>query len=230
MKRILSVIKLAVLVLVFLILLLIVGRISGLMKSSKSLDSILFGHKTVIENTETFIAGINKISELSTACFFEEKPLIGSKYRTRQRTAYKPDMSKNLIQTFLDGSEITSGTIVDSMETAKIVYVVQGKVRAGYDLSALGSQDISISYDTLYVRLPEPEIFDVIVNPSDITEFDRVGSWSEEEINRIIRNAKEEIKKDAIDSGIMEKAESAGKDKLISLFKSLGCGTVVINE
>ena len=84
--------------------------------------------------------------------------------------------------------------------------------------------------DTLTINLPDVEIFDVIVNPSDLEEFDRYGEWTEDEITVIVSKAKEEIKQDAIDFGIMEKAVSAGKEKMVSLFKTFGFNEVVFVE
>ena len=117
--------------------------------------------------------------------------------------------------------------LIDSTKVGDIVFIVKTRVRAGYDFSKIGENDLTVRGDTLSIKLPEVEIFDIIANPSDWEIYDRTCDWDDSEIRAIQTNAKEGIKQDAIDYGIMEKAASFGKESLSSLFKTFGFAEVV---
>jgi len=116
---------------------------------------------------------------------------------------------------------------IDSTKVGDIVFIVKTRVRAGYDFSKIGENDLTVSGDTLSIKLPEVKIFDIIANPSDWEIYDRTCAWEDSEIRAIQTNAKEGIKQDAIDYGILEKAASFGKESLSSLFKTFGFAEVV---
>lgn len=170
------------------------------------------GHRLTAERTLNLVTEIRKISEFTTACYFAEKPLVAGK--------------KIKLGSYIGGMLILppgAGALVpDTLQVARLAYIVHGKVRAGYDLSGIADDGLFVRGDTLYLTLPEPKIFDVIVNPGDVEEFDRQGSWSDEEINRLLGNARAEIEADAIKDGILLKAEDTGKEKLAALFATFG--------
>lgn len=118
----------------------------------------------------------------------------------------------------------------DSTQIGRIVFTVNTKVRAGYNLSNLNQDDLVISGDTLKINLPPVEIFDIIANPSDWKIFHREGTWEDDEIRTIQSKAREIIREDAIASGLLEKAASCGKEELVSLFKTFGFSVVALNE
>lgn len=192
----------------------------------------LFGSSPLtIEKTDNVVSEIRKISEFTTACFYEEKTLIGERYRMKKTPVYKKTAGDNSLMSFLGvQKKEQDGTIVDSVLIAKIAYITHGMVRAGYDLSKISDDGFIIKGDTLKVYLPQVEIFDVIVNPSDLDEFDRYGNWSEEQTTEIISKAKDEIKQDAIEYGLLDKAVSSGKKKFESLFKTFGFNYVLLMD
>ena len=118
--------------------------------------------------------------------------------------------------------------IIDSTQVGKIVFIVTTKVRAGYDLSKISKDDLTVSGDTLKVQLPPAEIFDIIANPSDWRIFYSEGDWEDGEIRAIQSGAKDDIREDAIAFGLLEKAESFGKEEIVSLFKSFGFKEVLL--
>ena len=215
MKKISFIIKLALTALIVIAGLSLVGKYTDLLPEKWN-PGKLFSHPLIIDKTETIVNEIRGISEFTTACFYEEKAMIGNKYQTKET------VTSNLMD--LLGLPKTG----EHKELARIAYITKGKVRAGYDLSKIDDSGIRVSKDTLFVSLPKPEIFDVIVNPSDIREFDRQGQWSEDEINRIISKAKDEIRMDALSYGLMDKASTTGEDKLVALFKSFGFNQVIL--
>lgn len=189
-----------------------------------------FASPLTIDKTENVVSEIKRISEFTTACFYEEKTLIESHYQIVETPVYKKAESDNKVMNLLGIQQKQLDSVVVDSVLAQIAYITHGKVRAGYNLSRINDDGLLIKGDTLTINLPDVEIFDIIVNPSDLEEFDRYGEWTEDEITVIVSKAKEEIKQDAIDFGIMEKAVSSGKEKMVSLFKTFGFNEVVFVE
>ena len=157
-----------------------------------------------IDPTASVVEEIRKISEFTSACYYEEYVIQDTKE--------------------------ASGNALLKMVKSKpeVVILSKGKVRAGVDLGKITPEDIKVSNDTLRINLPQPEIFDVIVNPSDYEIFSENGDWSHDEISRIIQKGKENLQQHALDEGIIGKAGETGKKKLESLFQTLGYKVVEI--
>ena len=190
----------------------------------------LFKHELKIDKTSNVISQIKKISQFTTACFYEEKVLRHDKYKQIEKKVYTQkmtaiDRAKGLIGV-ADKPEYT--TVADSSINGTIVFIVKTKVLAGFNLGKISENDLRISGDTLSVKLPEAEIFDIIVNPTDWEIFHRDGGWEDSELRAIQANAKEEIRKDALQYGLIDKATSFGHESLASLFKSFGFSEVII--
>ena len=183
----------------------------------------LFGNKLTIDKTANVVAEIKKISELTSACYYEEMVLQDKKFSKKN----KAETKNNIIDLFGLGKE-HDDVVADSTMTAEIVIIVHGKVRAGYDLSKMSSSDIAVSGDTLSVKLPQAEVFDVIVNPSDVDIFHSIGEWGDDEVSAILSTAKEKLERNAMDFGLIEKASVSGKEKLELMFKALGFEVVKI--
>ena len=102
---------------------------------------------------EDIVEEVKKISEFTTACYYEESVIKNEKFTTEA-------------QWF--GNE--QDTINHS-----VVLTVMCKVRAGFDLSTLSDNDLTVRGDTVDIKLPAPKIFDVISNPSDYKIFEESG-------------------------------------------------------
>lgn len=250
------------------------------------------GQELTIDKTANVITEIKKISEFTTACFFEDRIIQEKKFKYFERKinhhekrsqdveAVKSsamsswrklkDVASSAIDNVKQSSDTTAKGIasaigtaakdiavatgssakdmatssatalkdlvtadevqIDSTEIAYIVYTVKTKVRAGYDLSKIENEDLVVSGDTLRIRLPEVEIFDIIANPSDWNLFYREGDWEDAEIRAIQSKSKDLIREDAIAMGLLEKAESCGREELISLFKTFGFAEVLFSN
>ena len=248
------------------------------------------GKKLTIEKTANVITEIKKISEFTTACYFEDKIIQEKKYKyTEKKINVKEERQKNVntvkesaksswsklkesTNTAVDKAKQSSGSglknvasavghaakdivvatgssakdiavnsapaikemvaadeiQIDSTEIGKIIFIVTTKARAGFDFSKIAEDDIMISGDTLKVKLPPVEVFDIIANPSDWRIFHREGDWEDDEIRSIQSRAKDVIREDAIACGILEKAEACGRGELVSLFKSFGFKEVLL--
>lgn len=168
-----------------------------------------------IADSPAVIESINNIAELTTACFFEEKILIEKKAKT---------FVDNKVGDFLAGVANKEALIED-----ELCLIARGRVRAGYDLRDIQAKDISFENNTLSITLPEVKILDIIINPQDYDIYVENGHWSEEQSKRIKIKAKELIKADALENGILKRAADNGSNKIKALILNLGFEKVVIN-
>lgn len=163
----------------------------------------LFG-KPQIENTANIVEEIKKISELTTACYYEESVLQNNKFTTKTHWF---------------------GNDVDTVKHT-VVLTAMCKVRAGYDLSMLGENDLVVKGDTVNIKLPAPKIFDVISNPSDYRIFEESGDWKHDEIVAMQVQGKERMLQNALENNILEKANIIGKERVATLFATFGFNVV----
>lgn len=171
----------------------------------------LLGKGMQYEKTANVITEIRNISEFTSACYCEE-----------------------LVMTEVKDSENTTNKFVKmlgrgAVSKDEICLIMDGKVRAGFDLSKVTDNAIAISGDTLTMTLPKPEIFDVIVNPSNCEVYVEEGKWSHEQVTAIQASARVRIQDDAIGYGILEQADKIGRERLADLFKTFGFNVVRLN-
>ena len=198
------------------------------------LDLGLFKRKPLlIDKTANVITEIKKISEFTSACFFEELVIQDAKYNIKEKPVYKKEESNEkgisrLVSIVKKEDKVQDGVVLDSTMTAQIVAITQAKVRAGFDLSKMEEHDLRINGDTLFVNVPEAQVFDVILNPSDYELFYHKGTWEDDEVNKVLTRARDIILNDAKEFGLLEKATESGKKKLEDLFKTFGFKEVVV--
>ena len=158
-----------------------------------------------IDKTANVVEKIRKISEFTTACYYEEAVLQDDKVEAGEQNRL---MSLANIE-------------ADSVYS-EVVILAKGRVRAGYDLSKVAADQIKVGGDSISIVLPKPEIFDVIASPSDYEMYIEEGKWSHEEISTIQTNYREALKASSLESGILEKADKSGKERLELFLKALG--------
>lgn len=168
-----------------------------------------------IDETANVVTEIKKISEFTSACFYEDIILQDTKTSKVVNNAVG-DKIANLL-----GKN-------EGLSKDELVIVASGKVRAGFHLNNLDENHIFVNGDTLTVDLPKAEIFDVIVNPSDFDIYIEDGKWSHEHVTKLEEKAVGQIKKDAEKDGILDKATQSGVKKLTDMFKTFGFSVVNI--
>jgi len=166
----------------------------------------------MIDKTANVVTQIKKINELTSATFYEEFILKDTKANKLVDNQVGKAVSHNHKPLIQDN----------------IVIVAKGKVRAGFDLSKMTKKNILISNDTLYVQLPKVQILDVITNPSDFEIYMEDGKWSQEQVAVVENKAQSQLKQDAIQSGILNKAQQSGVEKLTQILQGLDYQTVVV--
>lgn len=189
--------------------------IIGVVLALGALAAFKFGlfdaEEVTIDKTANVITEIKKISEFTTACYYEEIILCEEK---------ESDNIANSTMKLFGGKSISKD---------EIVIIAKGKVRAGFKLDKLSDDDIIANGDTLNVKLPKAEILDVLVNPSDFDIYVEDGTWDSQTVTKIKSKAADNIKNNALKSGVLEKAQESGVKKLVELFKSFGFTEVTIS-
>ena len=175
----------------------------------------LKGSKLGIDATANVVTEMKKISEFTSACFYEEIVLQEKKTK---------DIADNAVGNKIAGLMGKKGGLVND----ELVIVASGKVRAGFRLNNLDANHVSIIGDTLTVNLPKAEIFDVIVNPSGFDIYIEDGTWDHEQVTTVENKAVGQIKADAERDGILDKATKSGVKKLTEMFKTFGFPVVKV--
>ena len=162
-----------------------------------------FGRKPLtIEKTANVVDEIKKIGELTTACYYEEIAMHDTRIDT------------------------TSILGIKRHKKNEVVLIGKGIVRAGFDMAKLTEDALTAHGDTLEIRLPDVEVFDVILNPSDFSIEYEDGTWDNETLKPIKAKAKKQLEANAIASGILKKADESGRKHLKSLFATFGYNEV----
>lgn len=108
----------------------------------------------------------------------------------------------------------------------KLLFVAHGLVIAGIDLAKITPQDMWLEGQVLYVRLPEPELFVATLDNEKSYVYDRetglLAQPNTELETKARQAAEEEIRKAALDDGILDQAKVNGESYLVQFYKALG--------
>jgi len=96
-------------------------------------------------------------------------------------------------------------------------------------LAKISEEALNAHGDTLEIRLPDVEVFDVILNPSDFSIEYEDGTWDNEMLKPIKAEAKKQLEANAIASGILKKADESGRKHLKNLFATFGYNEIRFN-
>ena len=162
-------------------------------------------HEVKIQDTQTLVANIREMSSLVSACYYDEVVLTATKQRTMNAFG-------------------TSLPLPDD----EICLISHGKAQAGIDLRKLSDDALTLHGDTVMVCLPEPEIFEVILNPSDYEIFVEEGKWSHEEVVALERRSREAILRDALAAGLPDRARESAARQIERMLHTLGLKEVIV--
>lgn len=184
------------------------GKRSGL----KERVAQWFDFEVKTDRTGNVLEQVRSVAEFTTVCFYDEFVLNYVKENTLSKSDVNKFFKENLN--------------ADIVPKDRLVLICKGRLRAGFDLSKVGVEDVRVSGDTLCVMLPKAEYFDVVLNPSDFEYFERTGSWSHRQDTQVKMQAEKHLLRDAQRKGILVKAECIGLRRLETLFKGLGFSVV----
>ncbi len=160
----------------------------------------------ILPNPSTIVHQINDLSRLETASVDLEKVMTAER-----------------------NSEVLWGTLGETM-----VFVAYGKVVAGVDFAEMTPSDLRVvDTDTVWVHLPESVIFDDLpaldneksfVADRDTGLFTRADPELETRVRRL---AEETIKEEALESGVLERANINAQQYMLDFLNGLGFENVV---
>lgn len=116
----------------------------------------------------------------------------------------------------------------------KLLFVAHGTVIAGIDMEKLQPGDMRLDGGVLYVQLPPAEIFIATLNNEKSYVYDREtgaltkGSIDLETLAR--QAAEDEIRKAALEDGILDLAQTNAEAYLLKFFTALGYKTVLFQQ
>ncbi|MBA3074487.1 MAG: DUF4230 domain-containing protein [Anaerolineae bacterium] len=126
------------------------------------------------------------------------------------------------------------GGIFEFLNKDRLLLVAHGTVIAGVDLEKLTPDDLWLTNSVLNVRLPAAEIFIASLDNEKSYIFDRETSilrQSDPNLETLARqSAEQEIRKSAIEDGILEIAQRNAESYLSRLFLALGYADVIFME
>ena len=186
---------------VILLALLVIGGIFLLARINRREKQPL-----TIDDTPIIVTKIQTLGELTTACYYDEMVLTGSKQNSFS--------SSPLGSLARDGF----GKDVDD----HLVIIAKGTVRAGVNLLEMSEEDIRFSGDTVIVRLPFPQYLDVIVNPSDFEIFAESGKWTQDQVADLQESARRRLLMEADHYGLKTKAYKGAMDAVTELLLASG--------
>ncbi len=109
-----------------------------------------------------------------------------------------------------------------------VLLVAVGDVVAGVDLSKVRDEDVRVDPEThtLHVRLPAPEVTSSTLDEHATHVYARstdiFAKRNEQLEGEARRSAEEQMRKAAIDGGILDRARTSAERTLRALFRSLG--------
>lgn len=125
----------------------------------------------------------------------------------------------------------TGPGVFDQLFGDRLLFVARGLVIAGIDLQKLSANDLWVEDGALYVRLPEAEVFIATLDNDKSYVYDRntgVFRKSDPNLETSARRAAEaEIRKAALEDGILDLARQNAENYLYRLFIQLGYPEVI---
>jgi hypothetical protein len=153
---------------------------------------------TIIPDPVTYINEVRALARLETIQYSVEKVITGE----------------------------TGGGTFKSLFGDKILFVGHGTVIAGIDMEKLKPEDMHYENGVLTVKLPPAELFIVALDNEKSYVYQRdTGLLAKPDINLetlVRQSAEEEIRKAAIEDGILTQAQANAEAYLFKFFAALG--------
>lgn len=157
-----------------------------------------------LQEINTVIHNVVAKNNLVTACYYEDLVVNGTK-ELLQKTVERNKKGK-----------VKSGD--DEM------VLVQGAVvRAGFDMDQLDENSFRVEGDSaIFITLPEPVILKVVKDIESYEEFYHSGKWNYEQVKELSGLQTKDLEKNALASGLLDRAYTNGISFFTSLFTPFG--------
>jgi hypothetical protein len=161
-------------------------------------SNLLHPTPTIIPDPVTYINEVRALARLETIQYSVEKVITGE----------------------------TGGGTFKSLFGDKMLFVGHGTVIAGIDMEKLQPEDLHFENGVLTVKLPPAEIFVATLDNEKSYVYQRdTGLLAKPDINLetlVRQNAEQEIRKAAIEDGILTQAQANAEAYLFKFFAALG--------
>jgi hypothetical protein len=129
-------------------------------------------------------------------------------------------------------AEVNQG-VLGPLVGDKLLFVAHGVVIAGIDMSKLGPEDMQLVNGTLTVRLPKAEIFMATLDNKKSYVYDRstglLSQGTTDLETKARQVAEDEIKKAALQDGILDQATQNAEVFMERMFNQLGYDKVIFS-
>lgn len=159
-------------------------------------------------------------------------------FSTSSKTVIKELRTLNRLETaaFTIEKVIDAGTSGNRFQELlfgdRVLLIAHGEVIAGFDLSRLDDNAVSVDGDTLRLTLPPPQILITRLDSEETRVYDRQRGLLNRGDNDLESAARSEaeklIREAACDGNILNEASKNGRAQLTTLFKALGFTTVIV--
>lgn len=130
-------------------------------------------------------------------------------------------------------AEIGQGTF-DFLFGDRVLFVAHGIVIAGIDMEKIGPEQLRLDNGVLYVTLPPAEIFVATLDNQKSYVYDRdTGFLSKgvQDLETLARqSAEDEIRRAALEDGILQQAQTNAENYLFRFFQALGYDSVIFTD
>ena len=130
-------------------------------------------------------------------------------------------------------AETGQGTF-DFLFGDRMLFVAHGVVIAGIDMEKVGPDQLRLENGVLYVTLPPAEIFVATLDNQKSYVYDRETGFLNkgvQDLETLARqSAEDEIRKAALDDGILQQAQTNAENYLFRFFQSLGYDNVIFTD
>lgn len=161
-------------------------------------SNLLHPTPTIIPDPVTYINEVRALARLETIQYSIEKVITGE----------------------------TGGGTFKALFGDKILFVAHGTVIAGIDMEKLRPEDMRFENGVLTVKLPPAEIFIATLDNEKSYVYQRdTGVLAKPDVNLetlVRQNAEDEIRKGALEDGILEQAQTNAEAYLFKFFAALG--------
>lgn len=170
-------------------------------------SNLLHPTPTIIPDPITYINEVRALARLETIQYSVEKVITGE----------------------------TGGGTFKSLFGDKILFVGHGTVIAGIDMEKLKPEDMRFENGVLTVKLPPAEIFIATLDNEKSYVYQRdTGILAKPDLNLetlVRQNAEDEIRKAALEDGILAQAQTNAEAYLFKFFAALGYpNTIFISD
>jgi hypothetical protein len=130
-------------------------------------------------------------------------------------------------------AEIGQGTF-DFLFGDRVLFVAHGVVIAGIDMEKIGPEQLRLENNVLYVTLPPAEIFVATLDNQKSYVYDRETGFLNkgvQDLETLARQtAEDEIRKAALEDGILQQAQTNAENYLFRFFQALGYDNVIFTD